>query len=106
MMGQVNWYRHYNPTKNEDALKRYEEQSYRCFGILEEQLKKSNGRSVLESGYSAVDMQFYPWVVQHAFAQLSLDDYPTVKKWFEGVGSRAEVKKAYESIANGEKAAA
>ncbi|KAG9734793.1 glutathione S-transferase, partial [Aureobasidium melanogenum] len=46
MTGQTNWYRHYNEVKNEDALNRYAAQTYRCYQVLEGQLKKTNGESI------------------------------------------------------------
>lgn len=98
MLGQVNWYRHYNPTSNEDALHRYEAQTYRCFDVLEGQLKKSEGASVLQGGFGAVDCHFWPWVKQYAFAGLSLDKYPLIQKWLRTVGEREEVKAAYKKV--------
>ncbi|KAJ4409314.1 hypothetical protein N0V91_002670 [Didymella pomorum] len=98
MTGQTNWYRHYNPTKNEDALNRYVEQTDRCYSVLEGQLKKTNGESVLPGGVTAVDAHYEPWVRQHAFAQVSVDKYPNLKKWLEKIGDLEEVKKAYEKI--------
>jgi glutathione S-transferase len=50
MTGQVNWYRHYNPSKNEDALDRYSWQASRTYDMLERQLAKMGGKSVLETG--------------------------------------------------------
>lgn len=35
---------HYNAVKNEDALNRYIEQTQRCYGVLEGQLKKTDGK--------------------------------------------------------------
>jgi glutathione S-transferase len=104
MMGQVNWYRHYNPTKNEDALARYEAQAYRTFDVLEGQLEKSGGESVLPGGFSAVDAHFYPWVFQYTYAELKLDSYPKIQKWLEGIGKMPAVKEAYERVPKGEKA--
>ena len=98
MTGQVNWFRHYHPNKNEDALNRYVEQTYRCYGVFEEQLKKSRGQSVLPGGVTAVDFHFEPWVRQHQFAQLSLDKYPNVKKWLDRMGDLKEVEEAYQKI--------
>ena len=104
MMGQVNWYRHYNPTKNEDALARYEAQAYRTFDVLEGQLGKSGGQSVLPGGFSAVDAHFYPWVNQYTYAELKLDRYPRIQKWLEVIGQMPAVKEAYEKVRTGEKA--
>ncbi len=102
MMGQTNWYRHYNPTKNEDALKRYTEQIYRHFGVLEAQLAKSEGRSILPGGFSAVDVHTYPWINQHDYAGVSLEKYPNLKKWYEEAGKKKEIKTAYEKIPKAE----
>ncbi|KAI9879948.1 MAG: hypothetical protein M1830_006256 [Pleopsidium flavum] len=104
MTGQCNWFRHYHPQKNDDAYKRFQEQAYRTYGILEGQLKKTDGKSVLEKGFTAVDAHFYPWVFQYEYAGLSLDEYPMVKKWLENVGQRSEIKAAYEKVPKGEKA--
>lgn len=91
-------FRHYNPTKNEDALNRYVEQTDRCYSVLEGQLKKTNGESVLPGGVSAVDAHFEPWVRQHDFAQVPIHEYPSVKKWLEKMKGLDEVQKAYEKI--------
>ncbi|KAI1474305.1 glutathione S-transferase [Daldinia eschscholtzii] len=98
MTGQANWYRHYNPVQNDDALKRYLEQTERCYSILEGQLKKTGGDSILPGGITAVDLHFEPWVRQHSYAQISLDPYPTVKKWLEKMDSLKEIQEAYRKI--------
>ncbi|KAI4760075.1 thioredoxin-like protein [Aureobasidium sp. EXF-3400] len=98
MTGQTNWYRHYNEVKNEDALNRYAAQTYRCYQVLEGQLKKTDGESILPGGYTAVDAHFEPWIRQHAYAQLSLDDYPLVSKWLKKYGETEEVRAAYKKI--------
>lgn len=118
MTGQTNWYRcvwffsflsscekstdsmcrHYNEVNNEDALNRYAAQTYRCYQVLEGQLKKTDGESILPGGYTAVDAHFEPWIRQHAYAQLSLDDYPLVSKWLKKYGETEEVKAAYKKI--------
>ncbi len=104
MTGQCNWFRHYHSSKNDDAYNRYHEQTLRTYGVLEGQLKKTDGQSVLPKGYTAVDMHFYPWLFQHDYAGCSLDSYPLVAKWLKGMGERSDIKAAYEKVKNGEKA--
>lgn len=104
MMGQVNWYRHYNSVKNEDALSRYEAQAYRTFDVFEGQLGKSGGDSVLPGGFSAVDAHFYPWVYQYTYAELKLDSYPKIKKWLDVISKMPAVQEAYKRVPEGEKA--
>ncbi|EPE26596.1 Glutathione S-transferase (GST), C-terminal [Glarea lozoyensis ATCC 20868] len=98
MQGQLNWYVHYNKEKNEDARQRYETQTYRCYDLLEGQLKKTDGKSILKEGYSAVDWHFYPWVMSYAFGGLSVDKYPNIQKWLKTIEAKREVKQAYEKI--------
>ncbi|KAJ5902218.1 hypothetical protein N7495_002746 [Penicillium taxi] len=98
MTGQTNWFRHYNSQKNEDALDRYTAQTYRCYDVLEGQLVKSGGDSVLPGRVTAVDYHFEPWVRQYAFAGLSLNKYPMITKWLGLMGAREEVQEAYEKV--------
>ncbi|THY25790.1 glutathione S-transferase [Aureobasidium pullulans] len=103
MIGQCNWFRHYNAVKNEDAYKRYEAQAYRCFGVLENRLKSHEGGWVIAGKEcSVVDLHFEPRIRQYGYAGLSLDEYPKVKTWLEWGQELPEVVKAYEMVKAGE----
>jgi glutathione S-transferase len=103
MMGQCNWFRHYHDQKNEDAYKRYEAQVYRCFGVLEQQVKGHGGKWILAGeGQTAVDFHFEPWMRQVEFAGLSLEKYPNLKAWVGRVQELAEVVRAYKTIGEAE----
>lgn len=90
--------RHYHSPKNDDALERYAAQTYRCYEVLEGQLQKSGGQSILPGRVTALDYHFEPWVRQYGFAGLSLDKYPNVAKWLKGMTGRDEVKAAYTKV--------
>ncbi|KAL8709523.1 MAG: hypothetical protein Q9220_005765 [cf. Caloplaca sp. 1 TL-2023] len=92
MLGQRNWYVNFNATDNEDARRRYGEQSLRCFDVLEQQLAKSGGKNVLPTGFSAVDAHFWPWCRQYKFAQLDISPYKHFQKWFAEIEARPEIK--------------
>ncbi|CAI7619468.1 unnamed protein product [Penicillium bialowiezense] len=98
MMGQTNWFKHFNAEKNENALERYTAQAYRCYDVLEGQLKKSDGESILPGRVTAVDYHFDPWVRGYSFAGLSLDNHPLIFKWLGLMNTREEVKEAYFRI--------
>lgn len=66
--------------------------------MLEGQLKKSDGCSVLPGKVTAVDYHFEPWVRQYDFAGLSLDKYPLIKKWLGEMAAREEFRQAYLKI--------
>ena len=59
---------------------------------------------MLEGGFSAVDVHFYPWVWEYEYGGLSIETYPNVRTWFKGIGDREDVKLVYEKIPQGEKA--
>ena len=88
--------RHFH--QNEDALNRFTAQTYRCYEVLEGQLAKSNGASILPGGVTAVDYHYEPWLRLHGFGGLSLEKYPNVAKWLKGMEEREEVKAAYSKL--------
>jgi glutathione S-transferase len=100
MIGQCNWFRHYNAVKNEDAYRRYEAQVYRCLGVLEAQLSSHGGRWILD-GFGVVDMHFEPWVRQYEYAELTLDQYPKIEAGLKAVQAVPEVVRAYEKVNSG-----
>ncbi|KAJ5757704.1 uncharacterized protein N7511_006398 [Penicillium nucicola] len=98
MTGQTTWFKKFNPEKNDNALERYTAQTYRCYDVLEGQLKKTGGESVLNGRVSVVDYHFEPWLHSYMLAGLSLDKYPLIKKWLALMQTREEVKEAYFRI--------
>jgi glutathione S-transferase len=88
----------HHPTKNDDALARYQAQTLRCYDVLEEQLKKTGGASILPGGYCAVDFHFQPWIYLYHFAGLTLEKHPLITKWFEALNDVKQVKDAYQKI--------
>ncbi len=103
MQGQLTYFRHLHPTKNDDALARYEEQTYGAYDVLEGQLGESGGAGVLPGGFGAVDAHFYPWVKEGGYAGLEMGRYPGIKRWLEVVGEVPAVREAYQSVAKGER---
>ncbi|KAI4241405.1 MAG: hypothetical protein L6R40_004581 [Gallowayella cf. fulva] len=93
MFGQRNWYVRFNAVDNPDARKRYGEQCLRCFDVLEGQLEKTGGKSILPGGFSAVDCHFWPWLRQYPYAELDVSKYAWFQKWFKEIEARPEVEK-------------
>ncbi|KAL4911704.1 glutathione S-transferase [Aspergillus aurantiobrunneus] len=105
MLGQCNWFRHYHAVKNDDAYQRYQAQVYRCFQVLEGQLKTHDGKWIIAGAApSVVDYHFEPWVKQYEFAGLTLDEYPNIKAWLGNVQALPEVTRAYKNVKAGEEA--
>jgi glutathione S-transferase len=70
----------------------------RCYDILERQLEKSNGKTIIPGGYTSVDCHYEPWIRLHEYAGLNLDKHPLIAKWFQAFGETKEVKAAYGRI--------
>ena len=90
--------RHFQQPQNPEALDRYEKQVYRCYDVLEGQLAKTESKSVLRGGITAVDVHYYPWIRQTEFIGVSLERYPSIRKWVEKMGAIKEINVAYDKL--------
>jgi GST-like protein len=92
MLGQNHHFAQYAPEKIPYAIDRYVKETARLYRVLDTQL---SGRDFIAGAYSIADMACHPWIASHARQSQKLEDFPNVKRWFEGMGARAAVKRAY-----------
>lgn len=94
MMGQLNVFKRYFPENIPAAIDRYERETYRLFGVMEDQL----GRNAFIAGddYSIADMACWPWVAAHGWPGLTLDGHPALKAWHDRIAQRPAVERALE----------
>ena len=93
MAGQNHHFNHYAPAKLQYAIDRYVNETNRLYGVLNNQL---DVRDFITGAYSIADMACYPWVVSHERQGQDLNDFPNLKRWFEGIKGRPAVVAAYE----------
>lgn len=93
MAGQNHHFGQYAPEKIPYAIDRYVRETNRLYGVLDRRLQ---GRDYLAGEYSIADMACYPWIVPYELQQQKLEDFPNLKRWFEGIQNRAAVIRAYE----------
>jgi GST-like protein len=74
-------------------MERYVNETNRLYGVLD---KRLSDRDFVAGDYSIADMAIYPWVVPYKKQKQTLEDFPNLKRWFEMVGARPAVKRAYE----------
>jgi len=93
MLGQNHHFTHFAPQPVPYAIERFQQETKRLYGVLNNQLEKN----VYISGehYSIADIATYPWVVSHERQRISLADYPAVRNWFERIKNRPATLKAY-----------
>ncbi|CCG83462.1 Glutathione-s-transferase theta [Taphrina deformans PYCC 5710] len=89
--GQVNWFTHFHDSKNEDALKRYRNETDRCYQVLDKQI--GSQKYICGDKFTLADAAFYPWVATADFAKISRPS--NVQRWFEEVSKLDFVKKVY-----------
>jgi GST-like protein len=96
MLGQNHHFTQYAPEQVPYAIERYLKETERLYGVLDERL---TGNEFVAGDYSIADMAIYPWAVPHQKQGQNLDEYPHVRRWFEAIGSREAVQRAYARAA-------
>ena len=93
MLGQNHHFRGYAPETIDYAIKRYTDEAKRLYRVLDNRLE---GRSFLAGeDYSIADMACYPWTVSHERQGVDLAEYPNVRRWFDAIGARPAIERAY-----------
>ncbi|RAU22273.1 thiol:disulfide oxidoreductase [Paramagnetospirillum kuznetsovii] len=93
MAGQNHHFALYAPEKIPYAIERYVKETSRLHAVLDKRLAD---REFIAGEYSIADMAAYPWVVPWERQGQRLDDTPNLKRWFETIGARPAVRRAYE----------
>jgi len=90
MAGQNGHFLLYAPERLPYAMDRYGAEVRRLYGVLDRQLAHTG--AYIAGDYSIADMAAFPWVMTHKAQQLTLDDWPHVKRWFAAVRAREPVQ--------------
>src|ERR1700681_1671484 len=93
MSGQNNHFSHYANDKIPYAIDRYRNEVNRLYGVLN---KKLAGRDFIAGEYSIADMASYPWIVPHERQGQKIEDFRSLKHWFEAIKARPATVRAYE----------
>ncbi len=90
MHGQANVFNRYFPEKIPSVIKRYQDETRRLFGVMNRRL---GDEPYLAGDYSIADMACWPWVMQHDWAGVPIDDLPHLERWLEDLGARPAVRR-------------
>lgn len=94
MGGQANHFNAYCPEDIQYAKDRYTNEVARLWGLLDDQLKDNDW--IANNEYSIADMACWGWVTLYELQGQDIDATPHLKEWFERMGERPAVKRAYE----------
>jgi glutathione S-transferase len=90
MHGQANVFNRYFPEKLPSVIKRYQDETKRLMTVMDARLAQT---AYLAGDYSIADMACWPWVMQHDWAGVSIDDLPHLRRWLADVGARPAVRR-------------
>jgi GST-like protein len=73
------------------GIKRYSDETRRLYGVMQKRLGEAE---YLAGGdYTIADIATYPWVARFEWHKVDLNDFPSVKRWFDAIGRRPAVPK-------------
>ncbi len=93
MHGQANVFNRYFPEKIPSVIKRYQDETKRLFTVMNTRLAD---HAFLAGDYSIADMASWPWVMQHDWAGVPIDDLPHLQRWLAEIGERPAVKRGFD----------
>ena len=90
MAGQLNHFKHYARETLAYAIKRYEDEVNRLYGVMNTRL---TDREFLAGRYSTADMACVGWVNLWKRQGQTIDDFTHLKRWLETVKARPAVQR-------------
>jgi GSH-dependent disulfide-bond oxidoreductase len=96
MLGQNHHFAHYAPETLPYAINRYVKETERLYAVLDRRLQD---REFIAEVYSIADIASYPWIVPHARQGIKLEEFPHLRRWFNAMGARPAVQRAYAKAA-------
>jgi GST-like protein len=92
MFGQANYFYRLEE-KVPYAIERFHKEARRLYNVLHQELGR---REYLAGEYSIADIATYPWVGRHEGHRVKLEEYPSVKRWFDAISQRPAVQRGME----------
>jgi len=90
MMGQANVFFRYAPEKIPYAIERYQRETLRLFGVLDNQLASNE---YIAGDYSIADMALWPWVKGYGWSGVTLEGLSHLQRWHDLIAERPAVKR-------------
>lgn len=86
MQGQAGVFLKYAPEKIPFAIARYQNETKRLYSVLDKRLTETKFLGGKE--LSIADISTWPWVNVHDYVEVSLDEFPNLKRWEEELSKR------------------
>lgn len=96
MLGQLHHFRNYAPERIPYAVERYSNETRRLYRVLDRRLES---RDFVAGDYSIADMAIFPWIVAHEAQGIALQEFPSVKRWYDRLHARPAVERGLAVMA-------
>jgi GST-like protein len=93
MAGQNHHFGLYAASRIPYAIDRYVKETNRLYGVLDGRLE--DRAFVAGDDYTIADMACYPWIVPWKRQQQDLDNFKSLRRWFDAVRARPGTQRAY-----------
>jgi glutathione S-transferase len=90
MMGQATVFNRYFEDRLPKVIDRYVRESRRLFGVMDARLAD---HEFLAGDYSIADIACFPWVRGHEWAQVPMDGFDHLQRWFDAIAVRPAVQR-------------
>ncbi len=80
-------------TDRRSGMERFSKETRRLYGVMDRQLQKSR---YFADELSIADFAILGWAWRHERHQVNLDDFPSVKRWYDELMARPGVRKGFD----------
>jgi glutathione S-transferase len=91
MQGQANHFFRYAPEPIQYGIDRYQNESRRLYGVLDEHLKKSKSGFIVGDHISIADVTHFGWAAWAGYAGVNTDGFEHLAKWLKMMAERPAV---------------
>jgi GSH-dependent disulfide-bond oxidoreductase len=91
MAGQAHHFRRYAPPGNDYATDRFVQECARLYGVMESRLAAREW--LAGDAYGIADIASFGWVWYHRMHGQSLEDFPSIARWFFAISTRPAVQR-------------
>ena len=93
MIGQAHYFLRHCPEDQPFGRERFMKEVVRLYRVMDQRLGASE---FLAGEYSIADIATYPWIARYEAHRTRLEDYPSVKRWFDAIGARPGVERGMQ----------
>jgi GST-like protein len=91
--GQAHHFRRYAPAGNDYSADRFVNEAARLYGVMDAHLAQNEW--LAGGAYSIADIASWGWVWYHRMHGQTLDDFPSVARWFFAMSDRPAVQRGH-----------